>query len=415
MTKKIISSWTALPALIAMVYSSSHTFADEVRFGGFFSNGYIESSHYNYLVDSEEGDFDFMEAGLNASWTPADRTTVNGQVFAFELGKYGNYDLSMDYLFVDYNFTQEFGIRAGRIKREYGIYNHIQDIDVARSTILLPIGTYDPRYRDMSASLDGISFYGAYEVGKHKIIDYSLYGGFIDLKIDGGIAGYGLTTLSRGVINPKAEHIDSKYMYGAQVWYSPAIEGLRLGFSGTYLPDIEFSSTGQFPDLDPNPFLAGKDFRSSSTNVDRYSLKTSIEYFVGDWTFAGEYIRSKLDYDLMAFAGGFPIKNGHESLLSDSWYISGARRLGRFETALTYAEFYTDVNDRDGVRFDMPNTANNKDFQISLRYDVTDNWTLKIESHSIKGASRLFNQYNQNPLFDEKNWTLWAAKSTFSF
>ncbi|MEM9161227.1 MAG: hypothetical protein AAGB46_19450 [Verrucomicrobiota bacterium] len=53
-----------------------------------------------------------------------------------------------------------------------GLFNDIQDIDIARPSVLLPIEIYDPRYRDFSASLDGVSLYGS--IGS---LHYSLYYG----------------------------------------------------------------------------------------------------------------------------------------------------------------------------------------------------------------------------------------------
>ena len=132
-----------LPGALALFAPLAHGDLNDVSYGGFVSVGYIETSQYNYLVDSEGGSFQFAEVGLNASWSPLDRTKLNGQLFAFELGQYGNYDPIIDYLFVDYSVNQAFGIQAGRVKHPYGIYTEIQDIDVARASILLPGGFYE--------------------------------------------------------------------------------------------------------------------------------------------------------------------------------------------------------------------------------------------------------------------------------
>ena len=58
------------------------------------------------------------------------------------------YDLVLDYAQVEYTFSDMFGVRAGRIRRPVGIYNHIQDVDLARTFVLLPQGMYDARWRD---------------------------------------------------------------------------------------------------------------------------------------------------------------------------------------------------------------------------------------------------------------------------
>ncbi|MEM9161226.1 MAG: hypothetical protein AAGB46_19445 [Verrucomicrobiota bacterium] len=98
-TKKIIHAAAGILMLASLDATTAQDFP--VSFSGFLSHGYLKSSHYNYLANTEEGDFDFVEAGIKATWSPFDRTVVTGQAFAFELGNYGNYDLQLDYFFAD--------------------------------------------------------------------------------------------------------------------------------------------------------------------------------------------------------------------------------------------------------------------------------------------------------------------------
>ncbi len=112
---------------------------------------------------------------------------------------------------------------------------------------------------------------------------------------------------------------------------------------------------------------------------------------------------------------GIPVQVTHNHRGSDFWYLSGARRFGQFETAVTYSE-YKDVSDALEGTPPKPFGADfNKDIQVSIRYDLSENWTLKIESHSIEGTGMLFNQYGQNPTLTATSWTLWAAKTTLHF
>lgn len=387
----------------------------ELRFGGFFSNGYLKSSEYNYLADSEDGDFAFAEAALNASWTPLDRTTLNGQVFAFELGRYGNFEPQIDYLFLDYNFARRFGVRVGRVKREFGLYTHIQDIDLARASVLLPMAIYDQRYRDFSAYLDGVSFYGSLSLPGDQTLDYNLYGGTIDLQADGGLAGLAMTSISRSALNPKIEYIDSEANYGAQLWYSPAVPGLRMGLGAVFYGNIGFATTGEIPPDHPNPFLAGQTYRVSSSDIDIEMAVASVEYFVGDWNFVGEYLMTHSEVTLGASVGPMAVPDERVENRGDAWYVSASRRFGRFEGAATYTESYDNIDNRDGEGLAVPHSSYNKDLQFSLRYDATEHWTLKAEWHFIEGTSRLFNEFGQNPELSEKTWDLVALKSTFFF
>ena len=294
MTFRIYSRFLTHSLLVIFSILSPVSFADELRIKGFLSQGYLESSHYNYLADSEDGDFAFSELAINASWTPLDRTTINGQVFAFELGPYGNYEPILDYLFLDYSPRKEFGIRLGRIKRELGIYNHIQDIDLSRTAILLPMGMYDQRYRDSTAALDGLSTYGTLKLAQGHSIDYNIYGGIYSLENDGGIAGFALSGISRTSINARVEEIITDYNVGFQFWYNPTIEGLRLGLGLSYYPNVTLNTASEFPDQFPIPQLAGQTYRSYNTNINNQGARLSAEYFIGNWNFAAEFNQNKI-------------------------------------------------------------------------------------------------------------------------
>jgi len=378
--------------------------------GGFVSVGYLQSSHYNYLADTDEGTFDFVEAGLNASWTPANRTTVNGQAFLFEFGPYGNYQPLIDYLFIDYSHSKTFGIRAGRIKRELGLYTHIQDIDVSRSSILLPHGIYDPRYRDLSASLDGIAFYGTLDLPWSSRFYYNLYGGAIELETEGGIAGLALTELSNITVNNKIEKLEIDSNIGAQFWYYPNIEGLRFGYAISRYNGVDIATRGTFPSAIPDPFLAGKDMLINGSNIIYEFHQYSVEYYIDNWTFTSEMQKSTAEASYQRTIGGITFPDNAQPSRFHTWTASAARRFGKLEVGLTY----TAMPNKDSPN-ETGNSSYQNDHQVSLRYDVNDHWTLKVEAHSIEGTKRLFNQYGQNPVLDQNSWTLWAAKSTFTF
>lgn len=374
--------------------------ASEVTFGGFFSNGYMKSSANNYLTDSENGDFDFVEIGINANWSPLDRTNIRGQLFTFELGPYGNYDPIIDFLFVDYNVSPEFGIRLGRVKRAEGIYTDIQDVDVARTAIMLPVGMYDPRYRNFSAAVDGISLYGNIQAGNSSF-DYTLYHGTLEFGTEGGVAGYSLTLVSEGLENTKINKLESDTNSGLQIWWNTPLMGLRFGASHSIYRNIEVATEGTLPQIGWPVLLEDK------PEVEWTRL--SAEYFVGDWTLISEYHIEKISATRRQTVAGMPGEWADSSQTGDSWYISASRKLlDRLQAGVTYSEYISD--DRvDSVKNQIDS------LQLSLRYDATDNWSLKAEINSFDGLGRIFNQYGQNPEPTDTSWTLFAAKSTFSF
>lgn len=399
---------TPIVALTASLFVSAANAGDRpVTFGGFFSNGYLESSNYNYLADTEGGTFDFAEMGINATWSPIERTTVTGQLFAFELGDYGNYDPIIDYLFVDYYVNQYFGVRAGRVKKPNGIYNEIQDIDVARTAILLPMGMYDQRYRDFSASVDGLSLYGSLPFGNFQSIDYNIYHGGIDLSPDGGHGAALQTQVKRlpHIQDGLITDLSSDTNTGIQLWWNTPVSGLRLGGAYSYYDgvtiDLEAKVLSRFG---PLPYY-------SYSEMDLYTTKASAEYFYNQWTFTSEFESWKSETHIDSYVAGIQQPRRNTAKTSETYYVSASRRfLEKYHAGITYSNW---KEDKTISNSDPANVA--KDWQFSFRYDATQYWTLKAEYHDVKGTNRLFDQNNQNPVIDEESWTLIALKSTFTF
>ncbi|MDQ8196906.1 hypothetical protein QEH56_02040 [Pelagicoccus enzymogenes] len=388
---------TLATGLLAATHAS---FANEVTFGGFLSNGYMETSANNYLADTDKGTWDFAEIGLNATWSPLDRTTVRGQLFSFELGPYGNFDPVVDYLFVDYNVAPEFGLRLGRVKRAEGIYTDIQDVDVARTSILLPAGMYDPRYRNFSAAVDGLSLYGNVAAGNGSF-DYTIYHGTLDFGTEGGVAGYAQTLIGRSLLDTHVDKVESDTNSGLQIWWNTPLMGLRFGASHSIYKNIEVATSGTHPVFGV-PVLIENNSEATWTRF-------SAEYYVGDWTFVSEFHIEDIDALQRQSVAGTPGAWSPTAQTGESWYVSASRRfLDKFQGGLTYSEYLTD-KDASGVGNELDG------LQLSLRYDATDNWSLKAEINSFTGLGRIFNQYGQNPEPSESSWTLFAAKSTFSF
>ena len=71
------------------------------------------------------------------------------------------------------------GLRAGRIKLPFGLYNEYSDIDSARLSILLPQSLYPTRSRDFLLAQTGFSLYGSRRPGDLGALDYQLAFGTI--------------------------------------------------------------------------------------------------------------------------------------------------------------------------------------------------------------------------------------------
>jgi hypothetical protein len=89
-----------------------------------------------------------------------------------------------------------------------------------------------------------------------------------------------------------------------------------------------------------------------------------------------------------------------------------------FEAGVYYSVLYVDMDDREGdsqVAAGKPDyNAWQKDLALSVRFDITDFWLVKLEVHFMDGVAQCTEADNPDG-FDEQNWTLFAVKTTFNF
>ncbi|HEV2694322.1 MAG TPA: hypothetical protein VG347_15620 [Verrucomicrobiae bacterium] len=373
-----------------------------VDFHGFASQGFLDSTGYNYLADnSKRGSFKFSEAAVNASMNPFPRTHIAVQGFLFDVGNVGEYYPALDYASVDYTFCDQFGIRAGRIRRPEGIYNSIQDIDLARTSVLLPQGMYDARWRDFTGSIDGGSIFGNFDLRKAGNISYEIYGGQVNISGDGGIA----RLLQDSLRNAPTQYLGVNGFpeVGMQVWYNTPVDGLRAGFA-------IYDALGFSYDYNVNvpPQFGGG---SNHSVIEAMEEHYSLEYVVKSWTFQAEYKYSAYqNHDEVNGVIGPTTHTG-----TDVWYVGASYRFNKwFEAGTYYTEDYANVDDRDGGSTTPKSDAYQKDLALSLRFDPKPWWVLKVEGHYIQGTALLADNAH-NPVRNNNGWFMLAVKSTFSF
>jgi hypothetical protein len=88
-----------------------------------------------------------------------------------------------------------------------------------------------------------------------------------------------------------------------------------------------------------------------------------------------------------------------------------------FEAASYYSVYYYDKNDRGGNKMIAQGRPNfkawQKDTAFSARFDINEFWLVKLEFHFMDGA--VLCTELDNPDGYDKNWTLFAIRTTFSF
>jgi hypothetical protein len=392
----------AMAAPEPLALESEFRFPD-IAVHGFVSQGAFLSTDNDYLGHSERGSFEFLEAAVNVSTEPADRLRVGVQLFTRDVGAIGNYQMVLDWAFLDYRWREWLGVRAGRIKMPFGLYNEFSDVDAARLPVLLPQSVYPVVNRAFQLAQTGVALYGGARLGAAGAVEYQLFAGAMfgqDILLD----------LSAQVFLDETE---SRYAAGGQVFWRAPLPGLRAGFS-VLRTDVTFH-------LQVDPFVADQFRMLGAVPPDfdgtfRYGLRDvhllvgSAEYTRGDWMASAEYSRW-----LYRIVSSIPTVLPEADEDNERFYGMLSRRLtGWFEAGAYYSVVFVDASDRGGSgdRFSDSHRAFQRDLAISTRFDVNDFWLWKVEGHYMDGTADLPISSNPDPT---RRWGFFLVKTTVSF
>ncbi|MGB0373055.1 MAG: hypothetical protein ACPGN3_17120 [Opitutales bacterium] len=412
----ILRRW--LVALILALAVTPCLWAIDLKptFRGFVSGGILLQDGEQGLNEGEQH-VELFEAALNASIFPFDKTLISGQVFVFHLGDDDDIDPKLDYLYLDHEVTQEFGLRAGRIRRKEGFFLETIDIDATRTFIRLPAGVYVLDLRDINTSIDGFSVYGTVDTENWGSFSYDLYGGDIDFDdqdVFDAISTIAFQSFEGTFTNP-AIGLDT--IYGGQLrWYSNF--GLTLAYS--YARYNDFSIRG---DMSLAEGLPVQDYYSESS-LSWHVL--SSEYVMDDWVFRAEYLAGRSSDGRVFLDGVPPNSSGFgDSTNLDGWYVSAERFISdKLSIGTYYTEYYADSSDRDGSELVedrlVSNMHNFRNLALGFSYQWRESTLLKMEAHwqqklRIVGDSRntLTERFPSSRVYDT---TLGLAfKVTLSF
>lgn len=387
------------PVLVAatLLMAAGASFAadlGDVEIHGFLSQGFLKSNENNYLARSSKGSFDFNEMGINFSTSPAPKLRIGVQLFSRALGDLGEHKVDLDWAFADYRFDDRFGVRVGRIKTPYGFYNQIADIDSLRTTVLLPFGVYDIRFRDMMVALTGAEAYGTLKLGPVGSLDYEVYRGNTQLGTDSSVSK---VFNDAGVFVVRKWNVD-RIEGGELIWNAP-LSGLR--FAAT-LARSSFTMDG-----DTTPQAAAllhlpPTLQMSSNN--QQFVVYSGEYVTDKFSLRAEQSRWRARWDSDVLPTRF--------LDRRSWYGQGTYRFSRLVEASAMRSVFEDKESGN----------DQKEWVGSLRFDINDNWIAKVEYHDIRGTAGLLDADNGTATFIPQlqpvladKWRLLAVKLSFIF
>ena len=149
-----------------------------VQLHGYVTQGFLYTTENNiFTTRSSNGSPAWTDAVLNLSAQPEEKLRVSIQARYFLLGNYGN-SLTIDYAVGDFKINDRFGVRFGKVKTPWGLYNESQDIDPAYLWALLPESIYPIDSRSSYLSHYGGVVYGTIpSVKKLGKFEYRAWGG----------------------------------------------------------------------------------------------------------------------------------------------------------------------------------------------------------------------------------------------
>jgi hypothetical protein len=365
----------------------------------FVSQGFIKSTANEFLAKSQRGSFEFSEVGVNLTRALGQNLRVGMQLFTRDIGRIGNYGARFDWFGLDYHFFDWLGVRAGRTKLPYGLYNETSDVDAARVPVLLPQSVYSTTNRDFLLAQTGVELYGYVPIGDLGAFDYRLYGGTLYLDL-------GDTSTNRTSIT------DIPYLIGGRLMWMTPLSGLQLGgtvqalrLDGTYTPTgaddptlARLAARGLIRAGYAGPILF---------EVPALLWLASVEYTLGEMTLASEYGRTWSDTDVIE-----PERTSTAANTSESFYVMASYRVAEWlQPGLYYSVLFSNIKDRRG------RDAYQHDVALTLRFDLTQFWILKAETHYMHGTAALDVALNEGtPRTElEKDWGVLLLKTTAYF
>jgi hypothetical protein len=337
---------------------------------GFVSQGFLFSSSNNYLtMKSSDGSLQWTDGAVNISDSLGDNLHVGIQVHMYQLGEFGGSNLQVDWASGDYRVNDRFGIRAGKVKTVWGLFNDSQDIDAVFLWILLPQGSYP---------IDHKSFYLAHVGGGTLHYD--------------GYAGQATVDLNDGYIKQFAEiglvftnSLGGKTYGGDLRWETP-LRGLTIGSSGDMQAVDGTAPTGSVH----SPAL--------------FTPSMYAQFSRGKVYLAAEYDREPVNATITIGSTVLPfVVDGR------SWFAMGSYRLSKKFQAGSYYSHYVNK------AADTTQPANySKDWVVSGRYDFNSYFYGKIEGHFLHGTN-LGYYTSTNPNGLTPNSKMLAAKIGFTF
>jgi hypothetical protein len=365
---------------------------------GFISQGYVLTSDNNFCGDSDDhGTFDFRELGINASYLPFRSLQLSAQILSRTAGESDDGDIRLDYGLIDYSFldkdTDKWGLRVGRIKTPYGLYNKTRDVAFTRPSIFLPQSIYFDRTRDLALSVDGVYVYGEHRAD---------LGNFF-LELGASRPNVKSREIEYAVLGSDFPgRLDDDTSYNGQIGYEKDGGLIRLALTWAQL-NMDYDPA-QTP---PDDLCAG--------SIRFEPLIVSAQLNQKDWSLTAEYALRRVNYKDFGY---YLVPD--RTITGESYYLQGTYRvLNNLEGVVRYDILFSNRDDRDGKKVERAGRPDHsvfaKDLTFGLRWDITKSLMLRGEYHCVNGTAWLTREDNPDPSETKQYWNLFSILMAYYF
>lgn len=388
-----------LTVAAVLATASAPALALDYQVHGSAAQGFVLSDGNNYFGDSTHGSFEYYEGALNGTIKPLSSLLLSAQVVARDAGATDDGKLRLDYAFADYGFLSgrdgNAGLRLGRVKNSYGLFNDARDVIFTRPGVLMP-SVYDETLgaRALLFSSDGVQPYGGMTVGDHYLSAVATYAPDQNLS---GRQKESIAPSSPGDLKLRDFYLTRLQDEWAEAW-TAALSYLH----GDVRSDADPANSFDF------------DFRLYVLSF-RYSAPTfslTSEYaltdFSGSATFSGFTSNFTGKSDSIYLQGDY--------FLSPAWALRARwdsafkdrnDRSGNSSTSTCATNFNTGITD--------PHNCFAHDFSVGANWQSGAHWGIWGEYHLIDGLSTASARDNTPPAPSDPHWSLFLLMAAYRF
>jgi hypothetical protein len=210
-----------------------------IQIHGYVTEGFLYTNNNNWFTTtSNNGSLAWSEAVFNVTAQPEPKLRIAAQARYMLLGNFGN-ALTLDWASLDYKASEKFGIRAGKVKTPWGLFNEVQDIDPAYMWALLPQGIYPLADREGYLTHYGGIVYGTLNAAKAGKVEYRFFAGE---GLYPSNNGFYLAQSQAGYSLPNNSIMGT--LYGTALHWRTPLKGLMVGAS--VLKDNDWNAAENF-------------------------------------------------------------------------------------------------------------------------------------------------------------------------